>query len=172
MYWLWQMGPALTELSYEHDRYGVEIEAAHGYQVKARLRNAQADSHAQDLKKELGLTVGSHELEVLYQIPPTLPSPTIECGFSPDYLSILRYGRRAFREINAAAKRGYSNNGISTWIRFADSGLDSLKNCPLTKTRARDFGHGQAIRFTAPGNIFTLYIGTRQREREEDGTPS
>jgi hypothetical protein len=168
---------ALTELGYENDRYAVQVETGHGSEVKVSLINAEGSSHAQGLKKELRLSYGSHEIEATYHLPAKLPTPTIECGFSPDYLSILRFGKRTFSEIRDPSRWGYSNNGISAWVRVEghshDSGIPAPFNNPAArKANVREFGHGQAIRFKTMGSNFVVYVGSRQREKEEDHSPS
>ena len=148
---------ALTDMGYEHDRYDAVVEIAHGMAVKATLIARKTGSAAAETRKILSLAYGSPEMAVTYQLPQEAPPSTIECGFSPDYLHLLRCGRRFSNEFRSPIVWGFHNNGVRVWLRLDDAG-----SMAFDETSMRGFGHGWAIKLKATSNRFTIWIGARQ----------
>jgi hypothetical protein len=148
---------ALTDRGYEHDRYDVAVESAHGTQVKARLIDREAGSRATGTAKVFSLACGSSEVAVAYRLPQKVPPLTIECGFSPDYLHLLRWGRCSFSEFRGPTVWGVGNNDVTVWLRLDDAGSTAFD-----QASKRDFGHGRAIHLKTTSDRFTIWIGTRQ----------
>ena len=148
---------ALTDVGYEHDGFDAVVEIAHGMEVKATLIASKTGDTTTQTAKVLSLAYGSTEIAVTYQLPQKVLPLTIECGLSPDYLYMLRYGRRSFREYKSPMVWGLSNNGVRVWLR-----LDDVGSIAFDESSIRDFGHGRAIRLRATGNRFTIWIGTQQ----------
>jgi starch synthase len=157
---------ALTDIGYEHDRYEPWIEVADGREVRVTLVNRQPGSPAVAMAKRLRLAYRAHEIRVTYQLPEALPTLTIECGMSPDYLHLLRSGRRSLTALRQPKAWGYANNGVKVWLRLKDVGPTVFD-----AASQREFGHGQAFRLIVSGRQFTFWIGTRQLESCEADDP-
>ncbi len=150
---------ALADAGHENDRYEVTLIQTRGDQTKVVLVNKQEKSEALGLKKSLKFGSDSDEIEVTYQLPKGLTDFSIECGLSPDYLHLLRFGHRRLRAIRDLNTRGYSANGVSVWVRLKDS-----RKTIFDDAAARKFGHGYAIQIQVRRSPFTIWIGTEQAE--------
>jgi starch synthase len=153
---------ALTDLGYEHDRYDTVIEIAHGMEVRAELIARETGGTARKTVKVLTLAFGSTEMAVTYQLSREGPPLTVECGLSPDYLHLLRYGCRFLSEFRRPTVWGLGDNGVTVWLRLEDGGSASFDEASI-----RNFGHGRAIQLKSSSDRFTVWIGARQ-----DGKPS
>ncbi len=152
---------ALTDIGYADDRYETVVTLSGGGKAEAVFVNSRKSSKAFGLRKMIRLGRGKNEIEVKYQIPQSLTGLSIECGFSPDYLNLLRFGRGPLREYAGLNVRGYSNNGIAVWLRLADP----IKTVYDGYTHPRAFGHGHAIKIRVLTSPFTLWIGTGTDEQ-------
>jgi hypothetical protein len=149
---------ALSDSGHEDDRYeaaAVEIEG----EARAVLANRQEGSPAFGLEKSMRLARGAEELEVTYRLPGNLTELSIECGLSPDYLHLLRFGGSSLKEHAGPGVRGYSNNDVSVWVRLEDPAA-SVFDRPYNP---RQFGHGYAFRVRAVKSPFTIWIGAGKR---------
>lgn len=155
---------ALSDMGYEDDRYEAVVTASGGDKVEAVLVNKRKKSQAFGLRKTLRLRRNKNEIEVTYQLPPDLPGLSIECGFSPDYLHLLRFGRRSLKEFTGLNVRGYSNNGAAVWVRLGDS----ARSVYDSYAQVREFGHGYAIRIRALTSPFTIWVGTKKVEQSDE----
>ncbi len=156
---------ALTDIGYEHDRYDVVIGVSDGAIVDATLINNQTGSSAINTEKALNLARGDLEIQVTYRLSERISTHTIECGFSPDYLQLLRSEHRHLTKFRALNVWGYSQNGVKVWLRLEDE--ESFLN--FDQPSARRFGHGQAIRAVASKHPFTVWIGSWQRTENQRG---
>lgn len=152
---------ALTDVGHENDRYESSVTVSRGKTVEAVLLNKRKSSRAFGLKKTLRLGRGKNEIEVTYQLPPKLSNLSVECGFSPDYLHLLRFGRKSLKEHAVSHSRGYhsrgySNNGVSVWVRLGDPAKTVFEN----ESMSREFGHGYAIKVMALKSSYRIWIGT------------
>ncbi len=152
---------ALTDMGHEDDRYEPAVTLSGGETAEAVLVNKRKNSRAAGLKKTLRLGRGKNEIEVTYHLPRRLPNLSIECGFSPDYLHLLRFGRRSLKERRKFNTRGYSNNGASVWVRLDDSPEAVHDNEAIP----REFGHGYAVKVLGLNSFFTMWIGTSKRTK-------
>jgi Glycosyl hydrolase family 57 len=148
---------ALAEVGHENDRYQVVIAESPGKETRAVMVNKQEGSQAFGLEKSFRLLWDKNEIEATYQLPQDLPYLSIECGLSPDYLNLLRFGGSSVKAFGNFDIRGYSNNGVSVWVRLADS-----TKAIFSEATPRKFGHGYAIQIRARSTPFTVWIGTRQ----------
>lgn len=149
---------ALAEAGYEDDRYEAAVTEHHGDEARAILVNKQENSQAEGLEKSLRLVRGSDEIEVTYQLPGNLADLAIDCGLSPDYAHLLRAGRGLLKEHAAPDSRGFSNNGVSVWVRLEDPARTVFDS----EAMPREFGHGCTIRLRPVTAPFTIWIGTEQ----------
>jgi hypothetical protein len=150
---------AATDVGYEHESYEVALHSPAGPEACATL-----SSRASGIQKTFSLAYGSDELRVSYELPDHLSTLTIECGFSPDYLDLLRRGRNSLVGFREPSVWGWRNNGVTAWVR-----LDAQGSAVADEAGPREFGHGQAMRLTASGHTFTVWLGARQvvsRSRE------
>jgi hypothetical protein len=154
---------ALADLGFEDHRYNVTLSTPDGGEVAVSLTSDERASADRVIQKVLSLSAGSNEIQVTYRGPKGGRSLIIECGLSPDYRSLLRCGRKPLLPICKPATWGFQNGDVSAWIRVEDAWRDKLDGA-----EERDFGHGRAIRFPAPGRAFTFYVGCHCRARSEN----
>lgn len=145
---------ALADIGCVNDRYNVTVEAARGIQAKARLLNVQNESRGNGLEKTMTLAYDRNEIEVTYKLPAALDRLTIECGFSPDYLDLLRSGDKDLTELRERKTWGYANNGVAVWIR-----VDRPSLAVCDQNGRREFGHGRAVVLTTSARRFTAWVG-------------
>jgi len=147
---------ALADVRHENDRYeGVVIEPC-GLEARAVLVNKEAGGQVFGLEKSLRLRWNKNEVEVTYHFPRDLLYFSVECGLSPDYFHLVRLGRKSLKATGDFNIRGYSNNGVSVWVR-----LGHPTQTVFSEAVPREFGHGYTIQFRALNSPFTVWIGTR-----------
>ena len=156
---------ALTELGFESDEYAAALEVQ-GAVARASLENIHHESRARGLRKRLSLKEGSNEIAVHYELPAGLSPPTIEFGFSPDYLSLLRKGSSVMGALEDPSNVGYTCHDVSVWLS-----LEGLQLDDRCQTAYREFGHGRAVRLTPTGREFTLRLGSRNAYPEGSTSP-
>jgi len=147
---------ALAEVRHENDRYEAVIIEPCGTEARAVLVNKEESSQVIGLEKSLKLQRDKNEIEVVYQLPQDLPNLSVECGLSPDYFHLVRLGRDSLKATGDVSARGYSNNGVSVWVRLGDP-----TQTVFSETTPREFGHGYAVQFKALNSPFTVWIGTK-----------
>ncbi len=153
---------ALADAGHENDRYEIALIETHGDEARAILVNQEERSEAFGLIKSLRLVRESNEIEVTYRLPQSLTSLSIECGLSPDYLHLLRFGHHHLKAFGDFNIRGYSNDEVSVWVR-----LEDLRRALFSDVSPQKFGHGYAIQIGARDSSFTIWIGTRQTEYDD-----
>ena len=158
---------ACSDIGFENDQYEATIAVAHAPGIEARLVNVCRESRAFGLTKIIRLSGQDCEVEITYDLPVNLNEIVVECGFSPDYLNLLRHGRRFFREHAESSVRGYSNDGIGVWLR-----LDGDKSAVLDGAGPREFGHGYAVRVRVSRTRSTLLIGAGPMPAHSDAGSS
>jgi starch synthase len=147
---------ALAEVRHENDRYRVVVTESCGNEARAVLVNKEEGGQVSGLEKSFRLHRDKNEIEVAYQLPRDLPYLSVECGLSPDYFHLVRFGRNSLQATGDSNLRGYSNNGVSVWVRLGDP-----TQTVFSETIPREFGHGYAIQFRALKSPFKVWIGTR-----------
>ncbi len=145
---------ALADAGFERDRYEASVIVACGQVVFARLNNIQAGSGASGLVKILFLAQGSNSLRLDYLLPESLPGITIEFGLSPDYLSLLRYGRCLLREYTSPGIRGWAAGSTAVWIQ-----PDNEKDIAWLDSDENEFGHGRSLRLATSSRQLRFWIG-------------
>ncbi|HWP35627.1 MAG TPA: hypothetical protein VNM66_08520, partial [Thermodesulfobacteriota bacterium] len=151
---------ALADIGCEHDPYAVRIDAAAGEVAAVTLVNAAAASRAAGLRKHVRLAAGRDELEVTYALPPGVGPLTVECGVSPDYLRLLRTGRRPATRFRSPWVWEAALDGVRVWIA-----LDAEGAARFEPGSRRTFGHGEAMRVVIAGRSAALRIGAAQAGR-------
>jgi hypothetical protein len=147
---------ALAEVRHENDRYDVVVTESCCNEASAVLVNREESGQIFGLEKSLRLRGDKNEIEVTYQVPRNMPYLSVECGLSPDYFHLVRLGRNSLKANEGVNIRGYSNNGVSVWVRLRDP-----TQTVFTETLPREFGHGYTVQFRALTSPFTVWIGTR-----------
>jgi len=142
---------AFSDVGYEHDCYETILQATDGDEVNARLRNAQTDSPR--IEKKITLFEGGDAIRVDYALPEAMSSLLIEFGLSPDYLLLLRDGRRGARSYSPVKdRRGWANGDLAVWVGLDESSAFENPRIPI-------FGHGWFMRVAGLGRRFTLRLG-------------
>ena len=142
---------AFSDVGYEHDRYEAGLRSKDGDEVNASLLNAQTDSAG--IEKKITLFAGGDAIRVDYALPEAMASLTIEFGLSPDYLFLLRDGRRgAWSYSSAKDTRGWADGDLAVWVGLDES--SAFENPPVPI-----FGHGWFVRVAGLGRRFTLRLG-------------
>ncbi len=142
-----------SDVGHEHDNHSAEIQVVEGERTRVRLKNVQKDSSAFGLEKMLELEKGGRSIRVDYSLPDALTVVSTEIGLSPDYLHLLRAGKRDLRELSQTADtRGWTNRDAAAWVKL-DGGA-SFSDSP----RQTSFGHGNLLRVTG-GASFTMWVG-------------
>jgi hypothetical protein len=108
------------------------------------------------LRKELCLVNGENALLVEYTLPPGLPSLMLDFGFSPDYLNLLRHGRRLLRESVNNGTRACSANGTSVWVKS-----DGASQISWSQSADRQPGHVVVNRLAVAANKSKIQIGVQ-----------
>ena len=147
---------ALAEVQHENDRYEGIVTESCGNEVRAAFVNKEEGSQIFGLEKSLRLRWDKSEIEVTYQLPRMMPPLSVECGLSPDYFHLVRLGRISLKPTGDSNIRGYSNNGVSVWVRLGDP-----TQTVFSEALPREFGHGYAVQFQALKSPFKVWIGTR-----------
>ncbi len=150
---------ALVDSRGEHDRYKVAIDLGSGLEVKVRLTNIQTQKRSFGLQKELSLTYGENEIQVSYNLPDQLNELTIECGFSPDYLNLLRSGREFFSSFGYSKMWKLFTDGTMIWIRLGDNSSTTIDTANYY-----EIGHGGVVRVKSTEKQFSLWLGSRHLE--------
>ena len=142
---------AFSDVGYEHDCYEASLRATDGDEVNARLLNAQPDSPR--IEKKIRLFEGGDAIRVEYALPETMASLLIEFGLSPDYLSLLRDGRRGARSYSPMKDtRGWADGDLAVWVGLDESSAFENPRSPI-------FGHGWLVRVAGLGRRFELRLG-------------
>jgi len=145
---------ALSDLGMQHDAYSVRIVCAKGAAIEVELENVQADSTGFGLIKRIRLGYGEACIAVDYCLPKAVDEVSIDFALSPDYLSLLRYGRALLKPVVKNGTRGWSTNSTAVWIRVEKSG--SLRWC---EPYPDEGGHKATLRASVSDREFTLSIG-------------
>jgi hypothetical protein len=163
---------AFTDGGFEHEPYEVEsIADPSGRQALAcRPPSALYETCASKaawltdacvtLRSSRGFTkcyrLEGSRIAVEYTLPPGVGPLTIEFGLSPDYLRLLREGRRALR----AYRNGCAAGDVAVWVT-PDSGLSWEETC------GEIVGHACMLRVHAARRQFIIGLEISRAEREE-----
>lgn len=145
---------ALSDFGMQHDAYSVRIVCAKGAATEVELQNVQPDSKGLGLIKRIHLAYGEARIGVHYALPKAVEEISIDFALSPDYLSLLRYGRALLKLLVQDETRGWSANSTAVWVR-CELG-PSLRWC---EPYPDEGGHKATLRASVSDREFTLSIG-------------
>ena len=158
---------SLSDVGCEHDCFDAKIEVADGRTVKVRMQNIQPNSRSFGLEKCISLQRDSSILQVDYFLPSSVKDHnySTEIGLSPDYLRLLRYGRRDVVSILAHNTdtdttssrhyddtRGWINGDLAAWVRLEN-------NACWDDPGQNRFGHGYLLRVKGLAESFSFSLG-------------
>jgi len=160
---------ALADVGFEHDTYEPIILVANGQAVHVRLQNNRLSSGGHGLAKDVILSsCANNVLTVEYTLPESLPHLSVEFGFSPDYLVLLRNGRSSLKPYRAPGARGWRSGDTTIWMKPENGG-----HTAWAKPYQEEFGHGCSIRLSSSARRFSLSIGIEMaadmEEADEQG---
>jgi starch synthase len=156
---------AFADIGFENDRYTTTILSADGPTVHAQLTHDHSAA-AHGLAKNIVLpSYEANKLIVTYTLPESLPGLGIECGFSPDYLNLLRYGRSIMQHSETASCRGFHTREAAVFVHKNGGQVEwAASSC-------EEFGHGARITLYARDRQFSLSIeAIAQPEQESHAT--
>ncbi|HYP06557.1 MAG TPA: hypothetical protein VER03_10050 [Bryobacteraceae bacterium] len=151
---------AFADVGFEHDAYDCEVVDDTPARVHLRLTNVQDGSAARGMVKEFELTDRACSLFVRYRMAPRMRSLTVECGLSPDYLTLLRKGSTGVRSVRTPRIRGWRSARIAAWLKPV-AGFD------WEAGEAPQFGHGYALRLQASADECAVALGVTPRRSVE-----
>ncbi len=147
-----------ADTGFENDGYEVTACSDADGLASVTMVNCSRDSVARGLRKRYTLEPGSGTLLVDYTLPKALRELFVDFGLSPDYLTLLRGGRRAIKSFTTKTgnKRGFVNGCVSTFVR-----LPGTPGVSWDTPEPGEFGHGRMVRVAASISNFTLGLGVR-----------
>ncbi|MEH7223924.1 hypothetical protein V7112_08890 [Bacillus sp. JJ1566] len=149
---------ALADMNYEHDAYEVHSIVIEQNEAVVEIVNMQKESSAYGMKKRFSLKKDEMKFNISYgKIPTRILPITIDIGFSPDYLRLLREGRSEVIPYDDQEKRGFRNGVIFTWASI--NRVDSKWEIP----RSPIFGHGFSLSITAYSTEVSLSLGVDKK---------
>ncbi len=156
---------ALADVGFEHDPCEPIVLLANGPAAHARLQNNCLASAGYGLAKDVILSsYANNVLTVEYTLPENLPSLSVEFGFSPDYLNLLRNGRASLKPYDAPGARGWRTGATAIWMIPENGG-----HVAWAKPYQEEFGHGCLSRLSSSAKRFSLSIGIEiAADREEE----
>jgi hypothetical protein len=144
---------ALADSGFENDCYSATVLSADGAAARAQLTHAAAGSAGHGLVKDIVLSsYETNQLIVNYTLPDGLNGLGIECGFSPDYLNLLRRGRSIMQPSNTGPCRGFRAGNGAVLVHKNGSRVE------WTKPSHEEFGHGARVALYGVDRQFTLSI--------------
>jgi hypothetical protein len=152
---------ALADIGFENDNYLATVLYADGATARAQLTREQAGTAGHGLMKDIILeSYEANKLIVTYTLPDGLNGLGVECGLSPDYLNLLRYGRSILRRSETASCRGFHAGEAVVFVHKNGGHVE------WTKTSSQEFGHGARIMLYARDRQFTLSIEAKHESHQ------
>lgn len=104
---------AFADVGAEHDVHEVAALEARPGRALLRLLNTRGESHLRGAEKTFWIDADGSKLQATYRLPTGCRELSVDMCFSPDYLRILREGRRSVTPVATATARGYRyTNGL------------------------------------------------------------
>jgi hypothetical protein len=138
---------ALADVGFEHEPWRVA-------DIGDRAIRLEADGALQGATKALAIVPGEPALMVRYELPESMARFATEACLSPDYLTLLRYGRRAVAARRGRCWKGFRNGSAAVWLAHAAD--EPVRFVPPPR---REAGHGMNVRVEASGPRFHLLLG-------------
>jgi starch synthase len=143
----------LADVGFEHDPYRV-----------ANLTEGDGHATVEMVNEGSGPMAGTHKtvclpafgpgLMICYRVPAEIASLVSQVCLSPDYLGLLRGGRRSFRPRKGRTWSGAENGGAWVWLGLGDNEPTEWVLPPRPET-----GHGANVAVHARGGHFHLAVG-------------
>jgi hypothetical protein len=152
---------ALADSGFEHDHYEVSALGATAGCACVKLTNVEKSSELFGARKSLLLVPKFPALVVRYEIPYGLGGFSTEACLSPDYLHLLRQGRRDLSPCGGENWRGCRNGDVAVWV-----GMDPGEGTVWTKPEVEEAGHSINVRVEAHAGIFHLLLGCGPTDEE------
>jgi len=144
---------ALADIGFENDCYSATVVRADGAMVRAQLTHDKAGTAGHGLVKDIVLeSYETNKLTVTYTLPDGLNGLAVECGFSPDYLNLLRYGRSIMQHSDTGSCRGFRVAKAAVFVHKNGGRVDWTAPSP------EEFGHGARVELYGVDRQFTLSI--------------
>lgn len=147
---------AFADVGFENDEYACHV-VSEGEKACVRLTNVQEGSAARGLVKTYMFTAADPVLSVNYQLPPTMQQLSVECGLSPDYLTLLRCGAPVLEPVNTRTARGFATGPVSIAI-------DAPPEARWEPAAQECVGHGRTLRVCAAEREFSLALSIGNAE--------
>jgi starch synthase len=138
---------ALADVGYEHEPW--RVEDASGSCVRMGATGALRGA-----RKAIVAAPGEPVLIVCYDLPDAGAAFATEACLSPDYLTLLREGRRALRHVRGACRRGARTGAAAVWLAHAAD-----EPVAFVAAARREAGHGRNVRVEARARHFHLLLG-------------
>ena len=145
---------ALADVDHENERWELVATRTLADGVEAELRHVDADSPLLGSTKRFRLRRGAAHLEVAYELADPPERFRVDLGLSPDYLTLLREGRKAVRGLRAGRRRGFAAGTAAVWVELPPGQPLVWESPP-----ARPAGHVLVLRAAAYRASFTLRLG-------------
>jgi starch synthase len=153
---------ALADVGFEHDRYEVAALESSSTHAQVELENVNGSSPLCGARKSLCLAADASALVVCYRLPEGVAGLATEACLSPDYLALLREGRRALRPYEGEEWRGFRNGDACAWLA-----LDPTEATEWAQPGHAAAGHGLNTRVNAEVDHFHLLIGCGDTDAEQ-----
>ncbi|MEP7198838.1 MAG: hypothetical protein ABI874_03370 [Chloroflexota bacterium] len=145
---------AFADVAHENDAYSVRAMDCAAETATAHLVNCAPESALRGTEKIFRLGADASAVRVSYLLPATREPLRVEFCLSPDYLSLLREGRRSVGEFATARARGWHSGDTVVYIRKPPD--ESVRwGQPLQP----ECGHGFMLCLTAYGRQFVVELG-------------
>lgn len=155
---------AFADVDFEHDRYDVEIVDSDPKRIHLRFTNVEDGSAARGLVKEFELTDRAACLFVRYNAPARMKGLSIDCGLSPDYLTILRKGSNELKPVRTERIRGWKSKTVAVWLK-------PVSGVAWDQPAQESFGHGRVLRLRMTDRECAVALGVTRRRRLHEREP-
>jgi hypothetical protein len=155
---------AFADVDFEHDRYDVEVVDSDPKRIHLRFTNVEDGSAARGLVKEFELTDRAACLFVRYNAPAAMKGLSIDCGLSPDYLTILRKGSNELKPVRTARIRGWKSKTVAVWLK-------PVSGIAWDQPAQESFGHGRMLRLRMTDRECAVALGVTRRRRLHEREP-
>lgn len=153
---------ALADYGFEHDYYEIQsLLIKEDQEAELVIVNRHTSSAAFGMTKRFILKKGHSCIEIHYdQVPENILPLSLDIGFSPDYLRLLREGRSDVVPYQTRNKKGFQNGSILCW-----ASLES-ENTSWRITRNPIFGHGFCLGLNVTANTGSICLGVNDFNRK------
>lgn len=145
---------AFADVGHEDDGYAVVSIGPVAGGVEAVLVNCEPSSLLVGTVKRFRLGHDERSIEVHYALPLAPERLSVDLALAPDYLELLRGGRRAMTPLSGTEACGWSLGPTAVWGQLPQ-GEPVLWDVPVPA----ECGHGSLLRATAFGRSFRLVLG-------------